>query len=73
MKYKALKNITGTDLIRINDEELTAEQLGGQESVERLIRLGAIEEMPTGKKAKAVEPEDDGKPVKAAGPTTKEK
>jgi len=53
--YKALKNITGDTLHAKNTENLTVEQLGGEESVERLERIGAIEEMPTAKKAKASE------------------
>ena len=70
MKYKALRNITSGDLIATGTEDLTAEQLGGQESVERLERLGAIEKMG----AKKAEPEDAGNAVKTeAIPAKKEK
>jgi hypothetical protein len=57
--YRALRNITGENLIAKDTENLTVDQLGGEESIERLIRIGAIEEMPTGKKAKAAETKDE--------------
>ena len=52
--YKALRNITGDELIAKNTEELTVEQLGGEDSVGRLLRIGAIEESPSAKAKKEV-------------------
>lgn len=43
MTYKALRNITGDELIAKGTEGLTADDLGGPDSVKRLIRIGAIE------------------------------
>jgi hypothetical protein len=49
--YRALKNLTnGGELIPADTEDLTPEQLGDAETIERLERLGAIEKV--GKKGR---------------------
>lgn len=61
--YKALKNITGDELIVAGTENLAAADLGGAESVERLLAKGAIEEM---KPAKTEKPQAEKQAEKPA-------
>lgn len=64
MKYKALRNITKDgELIAIDTEDLTADDLGGQESADRLEKIGAIETMTAAKKA-AKDEESEETPAK---------
>jgi hypothetical protein len=75
MHYKALKNLTQDgELIAVHTEDLTEEQLGGPDAVQRLVTLGAIEKMTSGTKAKAAEKaETTNAPVKVAEAKTIEK
>lgn len=66
MKYKALRSITGGELI-VKGTEVSPEQIGSPAEIERLVRLGALEEIqapkakPAAKTAAEKPAEKDGK------------